>query len=262
MNGDLTDQIRFQLPMCIAPRYGHTPASMIGAFEPRDDTRLKFTLYVQTTGVIRSVTSPTHPTFSALPYQPAGAGPSPYHMVAHYESPEFLHQDLVVTIQAQGLDEPRCVAERDRKHGSVGMQLMIVPKFAFPIVPSQEYIFLIDRSGSMGGPNIVMAKRTLALLLRTLPAKGSTFNIFSFGSESSSLFPESVEYNQDTLDVAVSCLRTHSILIIDMLSDSTRGWDGLRFWWNRDSWSIGKCDSFTKQRPPDCSLRSDRWQRM
>ena len=45
----------------------------------------------------------------------------------------------------------------------------------------QDYIFLIDRSGSMKGSPIELAVGALKLFLHSLPI-GSKFNVVSFGS--------------------------------------------------------------------------------
>lgn len=87
------------------------------------------------------------------------------------------------------------------------MQLTMVPKFKLPPVASQEYIFLVDRSGSMEGDRIRTARRCLTLLLRSLPARGTLFNIFSFGNICDSLWGRSMEYNEQTLAEAVSYLK-------------------------------------------------------
>ncbi|XP_016324406.1 von Willebrand factor A domain-containing protein 5A-like [Sinocyclocheilus anshuiensis] len=49
---------------------------------------------------------------------------------------------------------------------------------------------------------IESAKDTLLLLLKSLPM-GCYFNIYGFGSDFESFFPQSVEYNQDTMDQAL-----------------------------------------------------------
>ncbi|KTF88396.1 hypothetical protein cypCar_00049478 [Cyprinus carpio] len=49
---------------------------------------------------------------------------------------------------------------------------------------------------------IESAKDTLLLLLKSLPV-GCYFNIYGFGSRFESFFPQSVEYNQDTMDQAL-----------------------------------------------------------
>uniref|UniRef100_A0A8C2QM92 von Willebrand factor A domain-containing protein 5A n=2 Tax=Cricetulus griseus TaxID=10029 RepID=A0A8C2QM92_CRIGR len=74
-----------------------------------------------------------------------------------------------------------------------------------------EFVFLMDRSGSMESPmnnqknsqlRIEAAKETLLLLLKSLPM-GCYFNIYGFGSTYEKFFPESVKYTQETMDEAV-----------------------------------------------------------
>uniref|UniRef100_A0A2K6F1H5 VIT domain-containing protein n=1 Tax=Propithecus coquereli TaxID=379532 RepID=A0A2K6F1H5_PROCO len=81
-----------------------------------------------------------------------------------------------------------------------------------------EFIFLIDRSGSMESllssqsksqPRIEAAKETLILLLKSLPV-GCYFNIYGFGSTYEAFFRESVKYSQQTMEEAlgrVKCIR-------------------------------------------------------
>jgi len=65
-----------------------------------------------------------------------------------------------------------------------------------------EYIFLLDRSGSMFGKRIEMAKPALILFLKSLPLN-SKFNVVSFGSTSNFLFTESKDYNETSLELAI-----------------------------------------------------------
>jgi len=61
-----------------------------------------------------------------------------------------------------------------------------------------EYVFLIDRSGSMGGDRIEMAKSSLLLFLKSLP-KDSFCNVVSFGSNFDLLEKESVVYSKESV---------------------------------------------------------------
>jgi uncharacterized protein YegL len=64
-----------------------------------------------------------------------------------------------------------------------------------------EMIFIVDRSGSMSGARINSVKETLQIFLRSLP-EGTLFNIISFGTNFTKLFPESKEYNEASLKQA------------------------------------------------------------
>lgn len=70
-----------------------------------------------------------------------------------------------------------------------------------------EFIFVIDRSGSMYGQRIVNLKKALAKFLTVLP-KDSFFNIVSFGSSYSFYKSKSIQFNQKNVDEALSWINT------------------------------------------------------
>ncbi|CDW90556.1 von willebrand factor type a domain containing protein [Stylonychia lemnae] len=65
-----------------------------------------------------------------------------------------------------------------------------------------EYIFFIDRSGSMSGTRISLAVKALQLFLHSIPF-GSKFNVVSFGSNYEKLFESSKFYDDDSLNIAI-----------------------------------------------------------
>lgn len=200
MDDDVSDQVRLQLPMYIGSRYGTLPIGMAGA-RTVPPNRVHISVDIRMQGAVKTIASPTHPSVIV------GPGGFPQHpQAARYTSGDFMTQDFVLVITAEGLDAPRCFAQRG-PNGTVAMQLSIVPKFNLPSVPQQEYIFLVDRSGSMNGQRIETAKRALVMLLRALPSQGTRFNIFSFGTGSNALWSHSVMYDERTMVEAVSIVR-------------------------------------------------------
>ncbi|XP_032328173.1 von Willebrand factor A domain-containing protein 5A-like isoform X2 [Camelus ferus] len=82
---------------------------------------------------------------------------------------------------------------------------------AQPSAACGEFVFLMDRSGSMQSPmsnqnksqpRIEAAKETLILILKSLPI-GCYFNIYGFGSSYEAFFPKSVKYDQRTMEEAL-----------------------------------------------------------
>jgi len=62
-----------------------------------------------------------------------------------------------------------------------------------------EFIFILDRSGSMAGTPLKNAKIALCLFLKSLPI-GSYFNVASFGDTYHVLSSESLEYSLDNFN--------------------------------------------------------------
>lgn len=61
-----------------------------------------------------------------------------------------------------------------------------------------EFIFILDRSGSMDGIRIQNAIAALEIFLRSLP-EDSYFNVVSFGSSHKFLFERSVKNSRQAL---------------------------------------------------------------
>ena len=66
-----------------------------------------------------------------------------------------------------------------------------------------NFIFLIDRSGSMYGNRIDMAKQSLIYFLKSLQENGSKFNIICFGSNFYSIFDQNQLVNDININAAL-----------------------------------------------------------
>ena len=68
---------------------------------------------------------------------------------------------------------------------------------------SGNFMFIVDRSGSMWGDRIQMAKESLIYFLKSLPNTQSKFNVVSFGSTYETLFDNFVEITEDNVNKAI-----------------------------------------------------------
>ncbi|BHF79403.1 von Willebrand factor A domain-containing protein 5A [Sparganum proliferum] len=95
------------------------------------------------------------------------------------------------------------------KSGILSLDCLTVdflPVFKEETDTRNEVIFLIDRSGSMGGKNILQAKESLLLFLKSLPTD-CRFQIVGFGSTFSALFDEPQDYTEDSMKAALEYQR-------------------------------------------------------
>ncbi|XP_035857256.1 von Willebrand factor A domain-containing protein 5A-like [Sander lucioperca] len=122
-------------------------------------------------------------------------------------------RDVELLIYYKDAHQPTAVVEAGQASAKPGtlmgdpvVMLSLYPEFPQAVMSSVtscgEFVFLLDRSGSMGGARIKSARDTLLLLLKSLPM-GCYFNIYSFGSSYEHIFPKSVEYSQKTMEEAL-----------------------------------------------------------
>lgn len=197
------DQVRFTFPRQWAQRYGQGPEVTAGLAHDFD-----IVVDIQQAGPITSVSCPSsHPIEVTIghPHGGAAAGPSGHSAsVKLTRQSKLLEKDFTLVVSATNLDQPRCFVEHDPVASSSALALTFVPRFTLPPIPDgQDFVFLVDRSGSMAGTSIKLVREALVVLLRGLPTSGTTFNVWSFGSTHNALFrPSSKAYTQQTLDEA------------------------------------------------------------
>ncbi|KIY71394.1 VIT-domain-containing protein [Cylindrobasidium torrendii FP15055 ss-10] len=198
------DSVRFHLPTHVGARYGAAPQ---GFAYSQIDAFLHISVDIEATSAIRKIGSPSHAISTELG-PPASLcdvtlPPSNYAHVSLLSVTSPLEQDFVLSITAAGQDAARCVAEIHPSQDSVALAFTLVPKFTLPDITSHEFIFLVDRSGSMEGNRMAAARSALVVMLRALPRKGTYFQVASFGSSADQLWPDGSRiYDQASLDDA------------------------------------------------------------
>ena len=202
---DTDGAVQFSLPAVLKPRY--TPSGSRDPLEVVDSAECgqvasvyNFEMVVKREGV-SSVMSPTHDISSEV------KGDS-FRVALAGGNAKPLDKDLVIHILHSNPHLPKAVCELGDSNlsqrsymGAPAVMLSFFPEFQSKRAAC-EFVFLVDRSGSMRGSYIKSASETLVLFLKSIPP-GCRFNIIGFGSRFTSLFPTSVVYNQENLDVAI-----------------------------------------------------------
>ena len=194
--GSVDDTIRFFIPASIIPNLTSAAAQ----------SKLEIKLSFEMPSKIRNLYSPSHSIEQGMIYT----------MNANKGSLQFsdhqrcnLLQDFLVHIQTESLLHSRAWTTVDHS----ASMLILHPQLeasasasalslTVPPVRTPEFIFLIDRSGSMGGNSIQSAKGALRLFLKSLP-QDCYFNIISFGDSYNLMFPDPVVYNDENLESAL-----------------------------------------------------------
>ncbi len=211
---DAENKIRFSLPSTLKPRY--TPSGSVDPLAPvtgvpnvqiehsKASGVAGFELSVfNTSSQIAKVTSPTHSLKTIEDSEND-------RIIVSLAEEKCLDRDLVIQLEHKDVHQPTVLVESGKEGDGQFMNDHSVMLNFFPDFEQKEaaceFIFLIDRSGSMSGSYIKSARETLMLFMKSLP-ESSHFNIIGFGSRFTKLFKESVPYNQETLDTSMAHLQ-------------------------------------------------------
>mmetsp|Transcript_143392 Transcript_143392/g.458375 ORF Transcript_143392/g.458375 Transcript_143392/m.458375 type:complete len:955 (-) Transcript_143392:222-3086(-) len=173
-----------------------------------EDAAFKFSATFTMHSPVVGLSSPTH--YWKFLCSPKFADPN--RAVARLTSREIPSQDVVLNIALAEPLENRCWIEPAVDGLGGGAALAVLHLDADKLnklcgstsieplpEPPKEFIFVLDRSGSMDCEGrIGRAAEALQLFLRSLPTS-CRFNIIGFGSSYEALFPEPVDYDEDSL---------------------------------------------------------------
>lgn len=229
------DGIVVTIPTSVAPRYGIPPAgyatnSSVEATELEIDVDIAYPDPIGKGDIICRSGHETciqygklkHPTeaasFEALAelQSQAESGLNPNHATAKFVGSETaLDTDFVLFISPsdKAFLKSRAFLAPSNGPGYAAMMVTVHPSELFSDLRESmnefegEILFLADRSGSMRGPKIETLKDALLVFLKSLPAR-CKFNLYSFGSTVSGLWPCSMPYDDSTVQDALDHVST------------------------------------------------------
>ncbi|KAF9208863.1 hypothetical protein BGZ49_007296 [Haplosporangium sp. Z 27] len=202
------DGIRYTIPTSILPRYGDHPSEIsngynYGTYEGRIQVTVDVVM-AQTT-FIQQVQSPSHPIAISIGTNSMEADAPPAMSKASASlslGSAGLDKDFILQVVTKDVGIPKAILET---HPTIpnqrALMATLVPKFSLP-PQKPEIVFICDRSGSMDGSNITLAKSALRVFLKSLPV-GVKFNICSFGRNYSFMWGKSQSYTKDNLETAL-----------------------------------------------------------
>ncbi|KAF1848931.1 VIT-domain-containing protein [Cucurbitaria berberidis CBS 394.84] len=209
------DGIRFTIPNIICPRYGEYHGNLqTSPAADAVDSSISITVDAEMAegSFIQKIQSPTHPISMTMGTTSLAPNAEPTMLKASATltlGTAQLDTDFVLQVVAKDTGVPKAVLEN---HPTIArhraLMATLVPKFALP-AEKPEVVFVCDRSGSMAGSRMKLVIQALKVFLKSLPV-GVKFNVCSFGSSHSFLWPKSVTYSQETLDAATRHADTFS----------------------------------------------------
>jgi len=121
------------------------------------------------------------------------------------------NKDFRVTYETADAMVPQVKVQYDPKTHEYAAMLAFLPPLLDPgeevgdLTGAGEFLLLLDRSGSMQGARIDMAREATLLFVKSLPAE-CQFNVLSFGTGMQQLFPTSVPYTAQSVETATRAI--------------------------------------------------------
>ena len=195
----------FSLPATLKPRYTpvgsadpltSVPAGEGGKVESGSVSAMSwFHMTVEGAGDVAEITSPTH----SITVTPNDAD----QLNVCLSKEKELGSNVLILVKHKTPHVPKVVVEAAdvEKKGEFMSNPAVMLNFS-PNFANTEFIFVVDRSLSMNGMYIQSARETLMLFLKSIP-EGSYFNIVGFGSSYTTLFKNTVPYDEKHLKKAM-----------------------------------------------------------
>ncbi|KAG9230060.1 von Willebrand factor type A domain-containing protein [Amylocarpus encephaloides] len=214
------DGVRFTIPTNIAPRYGAISNNWQRRFSSdaapssaQSDGFIKIVVDIDIPdgSLLTGVQSPSHPIAIAMGTLSTAMSAEPAMSKASATlalGSAVLEKDFVLIVQSKVAALPKALLETHPYiSNQSALMATLVPRFTLPPTTSRpEIVFVADRSGSKRH-NIPMLIDAMKVFLKSM-AGGVKFNICSFGSSYSFLWPKSKTYDADTLKQASHHLQT------------------------------------------------------
>jgi hypothetical protein len=183
------ETLRFVIPATLAPEMNPAVTSKPGSGFQNGAFILNIKAYSSTE--LTSASSPTHNvTVATISKDSKQISLTDF---------ELKRRDVVIILKTKAVQKPEFkVFEESAQDGSTALMVSLLPDTSSFAIKTEktEYIFIVDRSGSMSyGNKILQASKALVVVLENLPS-GSLFNFVSFGSNHEFAFEKSQSHRR------------------------------------------------------------------
>ena len=195
--------VRFHLPFVLNQRYGKTPKDEVYKNEPKPK-EFSFNATVHWPSGIKDIRTEDASQKIKVEFKEEKCRA----LISLAEKFNF-EKDMLFYVHYTDVSKPHAIIEKAETNGKEFFEQDVMMVNLFPQLPdfkqqvSQEYVFIVDRSGSMQGERIESAKQTLLFFLKSLPVE-CAFNVISFSNSYELLFPNgSQPYSEESMAAAL-----------------------------------------------------------